>query len=164
MTELVLIGSALIAVPVMVALKALQARQDNPPALYVSAPPPRVFAAIRKAISGFYLGEYHYRIVVSDPTELTLRAVMEWRERKDKELHFLYPQGFRFHQLILDVSVDMHRQGGNSRVRCRWTVPVWFFRGRVWLIQNATEKLLSQALERLSPREPLGGSSRAERR
>ncbi len=161
MTELILIGSALIAVPAVVAIKALQARLDNPPALYVSAPPPRVFAAIRKALSGFYLGEYHYRIVVSDQAELTLRAVMEWRERKDKELHFLYPQGFRFHQLVLDVSVDMDRQGASSRVGCRWTVPGWLFRGRVWLIQTATEKLLAQALERLSPREHLGGSSNA---
>jgi len=150
MQELIAIAPvALGLVPVLVAVKMLQGRLDNPPPVYVDSPPPRVYAAIKKAIAGFYLGEYHFRIVTADPNELSIRAVMEYRERLRPELQHFSPKGYRFHQVILDVVVELDKETRKSKVRFVWTVHALLFRGKVWLVKPALESVISQALRKV---------------
>jgi hypothetical protein len=150
MQELIAIAPvALGLVPVLVAVKMLQGRLDNPPPVYVDSPPPRVYAAIKKAIAGFYLGEYHFRIVTTDPNELSIRAVMEYRERLRPELQHFSPKGYRFHQVILDVVVGLDKETRKSKVRFVWTVHALLFRGKVWLVKPALESVISQALRKV---------------
>jgi hypothetical protein len=150
MNELMTIGAIALAVtPVVAVLKIVQRDEDNPPASFVKAPPPRVYAAIRKALTGFYLGEYHYRIVTADPTQLNLRAVMEWRERKPRELSLLYPQGYEFHQLVLDVQVGIDTESGKSKVLFKWTSHGFLKPARMHLVQKATKQMLQEELSRI---------------
>jgi len=150
MQELVTIAPvALGLLPVFVAVKILQSKLDNPPPVYVEAPPPRVYAAIKKAIAGFYLGEYHFRIVTADPNELSLRAVMEYRERLRPELQHFNPKGYRFHQVLLDIAVELDKETRKSKVRFVWTVHALLFRGKVWLVKPALESVIAQALKKV---------------
>lgn len=146
MNELmILAGGALIAAPAYIALKQiLSPRRVG--CMELNIAPPRAYAAIRQALSGFHLGEHHYRIVVSDPTKLQLRAVMEWRERNQREMIFLNPQGYSLNQLILDIQVGLDERSEMTKVTWGWACYDLVAIGRERLIQKMTERLIQEQL------------------
>ncbi len=151
MNELVTLGAvALISVPVLVGMRLMHRVEDNPQPVFFNEPPPKIYAAIKKALSGFHMGEHHYRIVNADPTKLTLRAVMEWRERESRDLLFLNPQGYKLNQILLDVFVSLDRETKQTKVQFVWTIYALFFRGRVRLIQRVTNQVLQSELASMS--------------
>lgn len=150
MNEIVTLGALVGAGLLIGALFKANSRADRPEPIVVSAPPPRVYAVLKRALSGFYAGEHHFRIVTADPTNLTIRAVMEWRERIDKDFLPLYPQGFKLNQIMLDVAVFTDRQSKQTKVEIRWTIYSLFLRGRVALVQKLTMRMLEQEIAELN--------------
>lgn len=151
MNELIPIGAlALLSVPALIGMRLMHRVEDNPQPVYFNEPPPKIYAAIKKVLSGFYMGEHHYRIVNADPTNLTLRAVMEWRERESRDLLFLNPQGYKLNQILLDVFVSLDRETKQTKVQFVWTIYALFFRGRVRLIQRVTNQVLQSELASMS--------------
>jgi hypothetical protein len=151
MNELVPIGAlALLSVPVLIGMRLMHRIEDNPQHVYFTEPPPKVYAAIKRVLAGLHMGEHHYRIVMADPTKLTLRAVMEWRDRESKDLLFLNPQGYKLNQILLDVIVSLDRETKQTKVQFVWTIYALFFRGRVRLIQRVTNQVLQSELASMS--------------
>lgn len=158
MTDIITVGNvALVVVPMLVLFKVLQHSADNPKPVYVDAPPPKVYAAIRRGLAGFHMGEQHFRIVVADPTTLTLRAVSEWRERVDKDLVFIHPQGYTFHQVILDVSVALDKETRKTRVSLRWSMHGILPSGRAGFVQDAATRVLEDVLASLQTQSNRAG-------
>ena len=121
-------------------------RRDDPPKTFFRMPPPRLYATVKKVITGFRLLEYHFQLVECDPTTLTLRAACEWRDRTFRTMPAVAPQGYVFGQVILDVEVGLDRDPGNSYLKLTWQVLDGPFRAKGNLLQAALTRTIFEAL------------------